>query len=101
MGGWRLLRCGISRFDRSFSLELAMSNQSFISVGPYWDIIHRHRAAFLSTVVVGLALTALAVILIPKQYTSSVLLEVWHADIQPALVGAEATSVSSTSTHIE
>ena len=59
-----------------------MSNQTFISIGPYRDVIHRHRASFYSTLVAGLALTALALVLIPKKYTSSVLLEVWHADVQ-------------------
>ena len=41
--------------------------------------------ASIATIVAGLVLTVLALVLIPKQYTSSVLLEVWHSDIQPAL----------------
>ena len=34
-----------------------MSNQTFISVGPYWDIIYRHRRSFFITIVAGLVLT--------------------------------------------
>ena len=60
-----------------------MSNQTFISVGPYWDVIHRHRTSFFSTIAAGLVLTMLALVLVPKEYTSSVLLEVWHSDVQP------------------
>ena len=60
-----------------------MSNQTFISIGPYRDVVHRHRVSFYSTLVTGLALTALALVWIPKKYTSSVLLEVWHADFSP------------------
>ena len=33
-----------------------MSNQTFISVGPYWDIIHRHWRSFFWTIVAGLIL---------------------------------------------
>ncbi len=77
-----------------------MSNQTFISVGPYWDVIHRHRTIFFSTLVAGLMLTVLALVLIPKEYTSSMLLEVWHADIQPSLIGAEPQNGPSI-THIE
>src|SRR5208283_1031150 len=89
-----------SRFDRSFSLELAMSNQTFISVGPYWDIIHRHRVSFYSTLAAGLVLTALALVWVPKEYTSSVLLEIWHADIQSNLIGAEPQTAPA-NTHLE
>src|ERR1019366_1547907 len=39
-------------------------------------------------------------VLIAKQYTSSVLLAVWHSDVQPNLIGAEAQNNSSTP-HIE
>src|ERR1700722_14155537 len=81
-------------------MELAMSNQTFISVGPYWDIVHRHRSSFVAIVLAGLALTLLALVTIPKQYTSSVLLEVWHADIQANLIGAEPQNNASTP-HIE
>ena len=77
-----------------------MSNQTFISVGPYWDIIHRHRTSFLAVVVAGTALTMLALVTIPKEYTSSVLLEVWHSDIQANLIGAEPQNNSATP-HIE
>ena len=77
-----------------------MSNQTFISIGPYRDVIHRHRTSFYSTIVVGLVLTVLAMVLIPKQYTSSMLLEVWHSDVQPALIGAEPQN-SSPLNHIE
>ena len=35
-------------------------------------------------------LTVLALVLIPKEYTSSMLLGVWHADIQSDLIGAES-----------
>ena len=49
-----------------------MSNQTFITVGPYWDVIHRHRAGFYSTLMAGFALTALLLVLVPKEYTSSV-----------------------------
>ena len=38
---------GFSASVEAFQMELAMSNQTFISVGPYWDIIHRHRTSFL------------------------------------------------------
>ena len=57
-----------------------MSNQTFISVGPYWDIVYRHRGVFFAIIAVGLVITALTVFLIPKQYTSSVLLEVWQSE---------------------
>ena len=77
-----------------------MSNQTFISVGPYWDIVYRHRGVFFAIMVAGLALTVLALVTIPKEYTSSVLLEVWHADIQADLIGAEPQNDSSTP-HIE
>src|SRR5258707_1021153 len=70
-------------------MELAMSNQTFISVGPYWDIVHRHWTSFFSTIVAGLTLTVLALFLVPKEYTSSVLLEVWHSDVQQTLIGAD------------
>ncbi|MGC1189514.1 MAG: hypothetical protein WA861_02945, partial [Candidatus Binatus sp.] len=63
-----------------------MSNQTFISVGPYWDIIHRHWRSFFWTIVAGLILTGLALVLIPKQYTSAVMLEVWHSDVQASLI---------------
>ena len=46
-------------------------------------------ASFYSTLVAGLAITAVALVMIPKEYTSSVMLEVWHADIQQNLIGAE------------
>ena len=62
-----------------------MSNQTFLNIGPYWDIVHRHRASFYSTIAAGFVLTALAVVSVPREYTSSVLLEVWHADIQSNL----------------
>ena len=77
-----------------------MSNQTFISVGPYWDIIHRHRTSFYAIIVAGLALTLLLLVLIPKEYTSSILLGVWHADVQPSLIGAESETKSGQS-HIE
>ena len=77
-----------------------MSNQTFISVGPYWDIIYRHRRSFFITIVVGLILTGLSLFLIPKQYTSSVMLEVWHSDVQPSLIGAEPQNNANVS-HIE
>ena len=77
-----------------------MTNQTFISIGPYWDIIHRHRTSFFSAIAVGLVLTLLAVVVIPKAYTSAVLLEVWQADVAPTLIGAEPQS-SSSSPHIE
>src|SRR6202167_1748477 len=77
-----------------------MTNQTFISIGPYWDIIHRHRTSFFSAIAVGLVLTLLAVVVIPKAYTSAVLLEVWQADVAPTLFGAEPQS-SSSSPHIE
>ena len=77
-----------------------MSNQTFISVGPYWDIVHRHRSSFVAIVVAGLALTMVALVTIPKEYTSSVLLEVWHADIQANLIGAEPQTNASIP-HIE
>ena len=66
-----------------------MSDQTFISVGPYWDVLHRHRRSFYLTIVAGLALTAVTMVLIPKEYTSSELLEVWHAEVQSKPVGAE------------
>jgi hypothetical protein len=50
-------------------MELAMSNQTFISVGPYWDVIHRHRTTFFLTLAAGVMLTVLALVLIPKEYT--------------------------------
>jgi len=77
-----------------------LSNQTFITIGPYWDIIHRHWVIFFSTVAAGLALTVLAVVLVPKEYTSSVLLEVWHADIQANLIGAEPQNTTD-NTHLE
>ncbi len=77
-----------------------MSNQTFINVGPYWDVIHRHRASFYSTLVLGLVITALAIVAIPKEYTSSVVLEVWHADIQQNLIGAEPETGPATN-HLE
>ena len=77
-----------------------MSNQTFISIGPYRDVVHRHRVSFYSTLVTGLALTALALVWIPKKYTSSVLLEVWHADVQSNSVGAERQNASD-DTHLE
>ena len=77
-----------------------MSNQTFITVGPYWDIVNRHWRSFFSTIVAGLALTVLALVLVPKEYTSSVLLEVWHSDVQPTLIGAEPQSSAPTN-HIE
>ncbi|HTC87391.1 MAG TPA: hypothetical protein VK686_03775, partial [Bryobacteraceae bacterium] len=81
-------------------MELAMSNQTFITLGPYWDVVHRHRRSFFAVVVAGLAATAVALVLIPKEYTSSVLLEVWHSDVQPALIGAEPQNNLS-SPHVE
>src|SRR6202050_5295737 len=77
-----------------------MSNQTFITVGPYWDIIHRHRTSFYSTLIAGLALTAAALVLVPKQYTSGVMLEVWHADIQSNSVGADPQQAPA-NTHLE
>ena len=77
-----------------------MSNQTFISVGPYWDIIHRHWRSFFWTIVAGLILTGLALVLIPKQYTSAVMLEVWHSDVQASLIGAEPQNNANVS-HIE
>ena len=55
-------------------MELAMSSssQTFISVGPYWDIVHRHRTSFYWTLLLGLICTALALVGVPKQYTSGV-----------------------------
>src|ERR1700722_18487678 len=81
-------------------MELAMSNQTFISVGPYWDIIHRHRTSFVAVIAAGLALTMVALVTIPKEYTSSMLLEVWHSDIQANLIGAEPQNKDS-NPHIE
>src|SRR5271167_4444652 len=80
-------------------MELAMSNQTFISVGPYWDIVHRHRSSFFATIAAGLAITLLTVVLIAKEYTSAVLLQVGHVDIQPTLIGAEPQN--SPASHIE
>ena len=77
-----------------------MSNQTFINLGPYSDIIHRHRRSFYSTLVAGLAITAAALIIIPKQYTSSVMMEVWHADVQQNLIGAEPEAAPANS-HLE
>ena len=77
-----------------------MSNQTFISVGPYWDVIHRHRTSFYFTLVAGLVLTALALVWVPKEYTSSVMLEVWHTDIQSNLIGAEPQNAPA-NTHLE
>ena len=50
----------------------------------------------MAIVVAGLALTVVALVTIPKEYTSSVLLEVWHADIQANLIGAEPQNNAST-----
>ena len=77
-----------------------MSNQTFISVGPYWDIIHRHRSSFVAVIAAGLALTMVALVTIPKEYTSSMMLEVWHSDIQANLIGAEPQNKDS-NPHIE
>jgi len=77
-----------------------MSNQTFINLGPYRDVIHRHRASFYSTLVAGMAITALALVVIPKEYTSQVVLEVWHADIQQNLIGAEPENGPAT-THLD
>ena len=30
-----------------------MSDQTFISLGPYWDVLHRHRRSFYLTIVAG------------------------------------------------
>jgi hypothetical protein len=77
-----------------------MSNQTFIDVGPYWDVLQRHRRSFYFTLLAGLTITALALVAIPKQYTSSVLLEVWHADIQQNLIGAEPET-GPANTHLD
>ena len=47
-----------------------MSNQTFINLGPYWDVIHRHRGSFFSTLATGMTITALALVVIPKEYTA-------------------------------
>jgi len=77
-----------------------MSNQTFIDVGPYWDVLHRHRTSFYSTLVVGLIITASTIMMIPKEYISTVVMEVWHADIQQSLIGAEPETGPAT-THLE
>ena len=77
-----------------------MSNQTFISIGPYWDVIHRHRTSFYFTLVAGLVLTALALVWVPKEYASSVMLGVWHTDIQSNLIGAEPQNAPA-NTHLE
>jgi uncharacterized protein involved in exopolysaccharide biosynthesis len=77
-----------------------MSNQTFINIGPYSDIVHRHRRSFYSTLAAGLAITAAALIIIPKGYTSSVMMEVWHADVQQNLIGAEPEAAPASS-HLE
>jgi len=77
-----------------------MSNQTFISIGPYWDIVHRHRASFFWTVAAGLVCTALALVVTPKQYTSSVLLAIANADVESSLTHSEAQP-SPNDVHVE
>ncbi len=69
-----------------------MSNQTVISIAPYWDVVHRHRTSFWLTMVVGLLITAVAVIWVPKQYTSTVVLEVRQPDIQANLITSSQSS---------
>src|ERR1700722_14419094 len=85
-------------------MELAMSSssQTFISIAPYWDIIHRHRASFYWTLLLGLICTALALTVVPKQYTSSVLLEISRADVESSMTHSDAsTQTTATDLHLE
>jgi capsular exopolysaccharide synthesis family protein len=61
-----------------------MNNQTFINLAPYWDIIHRHRVSFFCTLVAGCLITALAMVLLPKKYTSKVLLEIRNPEANTA-----------------
>jgi succinoglycan biosynthesis transport protein ExoP len=71
-----------------------MNEQSF-SMAPYLDIFYRHRLAFISTLVVGVILTLLAVVLLPNVYVSSTLVT-----IEPQEVPAQYVS-GATAGHIQ
>ena len=67
-----------------------MSNsRTFISVAPYWDILHRYRRTAVSIFVVGAIVTAVVQVLFPRTYTSSVLLEDKSPEVQANTVDGE------------
>ncbi|HVN64928.1 MAG TPA: hypothetical protein VMT58_09845, partial [Candidatus Binataceae bacterium] len=78
-----------------------MSNRNILSIAPYWDIIHRHRMSSFCTMVAGLAATALALVLIPRQYTSTVLLEIQPAMIKSSASSSDAPTVAANDQRLE
>jgi protein tyrosine kinase modulator len=51
-----------------------MNNGNALNLGQYFDIVYRHRVAALWSLIAGLLLTAVALVTLPRTYTSSTIL---------------------------
>src|ERR1700689_3249760 len=68
-----------------------MSNGSVVvSLDQYLDIVHRHRVGALRTLITGVILSLLAVVILPRTYTSSSVLA-----LNPSQVPAQYFSSSA------
>lgn len=63
-----------------------------ISLDPYFDVLHRHRLSLVCTLVVGLLLTALAVVLLPDVYVSTTLVTIEPQEVPAQYVSAGVTN---------
>jgi succinoglycan biosynthesis transport protein ExoP len=69
-----------------------MEQTDHFSLAPYFDILYRHRLSSICALAVGLALTMLAVVLLPSVYRSTTLVIIQPQEVPSAYVSAPVTS---------